>query len=90
MHAETLPGDRKCTNNILNNSNMSFSDSCRPCCEETALGTEDWVISLAELLSSTIWSESTVVNKAFKRLQNLVEQIGEGKSGAAHHELFRL
>ncbi|DBA97047.1 TPA: hypothetical protein ACH3X1_014827 [Trebouxia sp. C0004] len=62
-----------------------------PCCEEAALETEDWVISLAELLSSRIWSESTVVIKALlKRLQNLVEQIGEGKSGAAHHELFRL
>ena len=68
-----------------------LSDSCRPCCEEAALETEEWVISLAELLSSTIWSESTVVNKALlRRLQNLVEQIGEGKSGAARHELFRL
>lgn len=68
-----------------------FSDSYRPFCEQAALETEDWVISLAELLSSTIWSESTVFNKALlKRLQNLVEQIGEGKSGAARHELFRL
>ncbi|DBA94308.1 TPA: hypothetical protein ACH3X1_001920 [Trebouxia sp. C0004] len=48
-------------------------------------------MSLADLLNSSVCSEGTVVNEALlKHLQNLVEQISEGKSRAARQEWFRL
>ena len=43
-----------------------------------------WVMSLTELLNSSVWSESVAVHEALlKQVQNLVEQVGEGKTCAA-------
>ena len=48
-------------------------------------------MSLTDLLNSSVWAEGVVVNEALlKHLQNLVEQIGEGKTGSARQEWFRL
>ncbi|DBA95159.1 TPA: hypothetical protein ACH3X1_015712 [Trebouxia sp. C0004] len=66
---------------------MEYHCFGRPYCEEPALESGDWVMSLADLLNSAVWSEGTVVNEALlKHLQNLVEQIGEGKSGNPYRE----
>ena len=102
MYASTHDGGRKCTDNRHHGSNrffvrflqsgrMQYHCHGRPCCKEPALEIGDWVMSLADLLNSSVWAEGTVINEALlKHLQNLVEQIGEGKSGAARQEWFRL
>ncbi len=102
MYATTWPEGRKCVEGRHHHSNSSFvrflQSGCMeyhcfgsPCCKEPALETGDWVMSLAGLLNSSVWSEGTVVNEALlKHLPNLVEQISEDKSGAACQEWFRL
>ena len=53
---------------------MQYHCHGRPCSEEPALEIGDWVMSLADLLKSSVCSEGTVVNEALlKHLQNLVE-----------------
>lgn len=53
--------------------------------------TGDWIMSLTELLNSSVWSEGVAVNEALlKHVQNLVEQVGESKTGAARQEFCRL
>lgn len=102
MYAKTHDGGIKCTDGrhhdrnrffvrFLQSGRMEYHCLGRPCCEEPALEIGDWVMSLTELLDSTVWSEGVVVNEALlKHLQNLVEQIGEGKSGSARQVWFRL
>lgn len=68
---------------------MQYHCHGRPCSEEPAPEIGDWVMSLADLLNSSVCSDGTAVNEALLK-QNLVEQIGEGKSGAARQEWFRL
>ncbi|KAL0021636.1 hypothetical protein WJX77_002741 [Trebouxia sp. C0004] len=101
MYAQAHAGGRACTDGrhhvrnrffvrCLQSGRMEYHCFGRPYCEEPALESGDWVMSLADLLNSAVWSEGTVVNEALlKHLQNLVEQIGEGKSGQrmGHHSL---
>ncbi len=76
---------------FLQSGRMEYHCYGRPCCDESPIEIGDWVMRLADLLGSSVWAEGTEINEGLlKHLQNLVEQIGEGKTGSARQEWVRL
>ena len=102
MYAKAHDGGRACTDGrhhdsdrffvrFLQSGRMEYHCHGRPCCSEQPLEIGDWAMTLTELLNSSVCSEGIAVNEALlKHVQNLVEQIGEGKTGSARQEWFGL